>query len=209
MARPYSTKLLRQADGSIYYLSEAVRMKGDNPPYCFRWIDDTTFTTYAEDGSRYTWRLLPDCRIELTETGDSESMLREERESAKRGTYAIEYSVPNSKGQVIALHFPNSAENRYMFKLQQDGEDEGAYLLVDDGSIYELPERVKLCRTKHLNQEKFEQLYYGKPERLHLYPQRFRWLNDTTFTTHSESGTVYTWEIGPDMRVRCEVTEEM
>lgn len=203
MARPYSTKLLRQADGGIYYLSEPVRMNGDKQPYCFRWIDDKTFTSYAEDGSRYTWRLLPDYRIEVTETGDSERMLRLEREAAKLGTYAIEFSVPNSKGQVIALHFPNSAENRYMFKLQQDGEDEGAYLLADDGSIYELPERVKLSRTKHLNQEKFEQMYYGKPERLHLYPLRFHWVNDTTFSTHSESGAIYTWEIGPDLKVKC------
>ncbi|MBQ8479176.1 MAG: hypothetical protein IJ503_02180 [Akkermansia sp.] len=205
MARPYSTKLLRQEDGSIHYLSEPVRMKGDNPPYCFRWLDANTFTSYAEDGSRYTWRLLPGYRIELTETGDSESLLREEREAARRGTYAIEFSVPNSKGQVIALHFPNSFENRYMFKLMQDGEDDGAYLLADDGSIYELPERVKLSCTKHLKQEQFEQLYYGKPERLHLYPLRFRWVNDTTFRTHSESGTVYTWEIGPDLKVKCTV----
>ena len=203
--------LLRQADGSIYYLPEGVNMSSEDSwyyrqekntalrPYAFRWLSAEQFRAYADDGSWYTWRLLPDNRIELIESGDSDGYLAARKLGEKTGNYTVEYSAANELGQVLELCCPRSGEEKYMFRLTTKATETPHYLLANDGTPYVLPERVRL--TYSIVSGTQEQ-YYARAEYAHLYPCRFRWLNSTTFTTHSDNGTVYTWQILPDYKIR-------
>ena len=203
--------LLRNADGSIYHLPEAVNMSSADSwyyrqeqntplrPYAFRWLSAEQFCAYAEDGSWYTWRLLPDNRIELVQSGDSDGYRAARELGEKTGNFTVEYSEANELGQVLELCCPRSGEEKYMFRLTTKPTDATHYLLADDGTPYVLPERVRLTYSLVFGtQEK----YYARAEYAHLYPHRFRWLNSTTFTTHSDNGTIYTWQILPGYKIR-------
>ena len=70
---PYSSRLLRNADGSIYYLPESVEVHSEKsrffcrksvfgkPAYGFRWLNSTSFRAQGMDSGRiYTWKLRPE-----------------------------------------------------------------------------------------------------------------------------------------------------
>ncbi len=202
--------LLRNADGGIYHLPERVMMSGENSayfrheqnvalrPYAFRWLSAEQFRAWADDGSWYTWRLLPDNRIELVESGDSDGYRSAKKQGEKMGSYTVEFSSPNDQGQVLMLCRLWNGEEKFIFRLILSHSGETVNLLSEDGTPYVLPERVRLCYGLGWSQEK----YYARAEFAHLQPHRFRWIDSTSFTTHSDNGTIYTWQILPDFKVR-------
>lgn len=69
------SRMLRTEDGSLYYLPELVCPYGEDSCFYepeifrqgFRWEDSSTFRTYGESGTAYTWQLLPEGGIRLIE----------------------------------------------------------------------------------------------------------------------------------------------